>query len=151
MGNGKSSSFGCLVMIAVIAAIMLLMRIAPMLLSLIKIGLILMIVVVIAIVVLVIYFSVEKKDKKTDKADKDIESSEENQEEKEEPKLTPEQNAILAKGRSSLTELRRRMTHIKHVPIRTVAGNICTEAEEMVVESEGNTVFFLMCPKSLEG
>ena len=28
--------------------------------------------------------------------------------------------------------------------------NICTEAEEMVVESEGNTVFFLMCPKSFE-
>ncbi len=28
--------------------------------------------------------------------------------------------------------------------------NICTEAEEKVVESVGNTVFFLMCPKSLE-
>lgn len=29
--------------------------------------------------------------------------------------------------------------------------NICTEAEEMVCEAVGNTVFFLMCPKSLEG
>ena len=28
--------------------------------------------------------------------------------------------------------------------------NICTEAEEMVAEAEGNTVFFLMCPKSFE-
>jgi len=28
--------------------------------------------------------------------------------------------------------------------------NICTEAEEMVVEAEGNTVFFLMSPKSFE-
>ena len=28
--------------------------------------------------------------------------------------------------------------------------NICTEAEETVVESAGNKVFFLMCPKSLE-
>jgi len=28
--------------------------------------------------------------------------------------------------------------------------NICTEAEEKVVENVGNTVFFLMCPKSLE-
>ena len=28
--------------------------------------------------------------------------------------------------------------------------NICTSAEEMVVESEGNTVFFLMCPVSFE-
>lgn len=28
--------------------------------------------------------------------------------------------------------------------------NICTEAEELVVESEGNMVFFLMCPKSFE-
>lgn len=28
--------------------------------------------------------------------------------------------------------------------------NICTEAEELIVENEGNTVFFLMCPKSLE-
>ncbi len=28
--------------------------------------------------------------------------------------------------------------------------NICTEAEEKVVESVGNTVFFLMCPKALE-
>lgn len=29
--------------------------------------------------------------------------------------------------------------------------NICTEAEEMVCENVGNTVFFLMCPVSLEG
>ena len=28
--------------------------------------------------------------------------------------------------------------------------NICTEADELVVESSGNTVFFLMCPASLE-
>ena len=28
--------------------------------------------------------------------------------------------------------------------------NICTEAEELVVGSEGNTVFFLMCPTSFE-
>ncbi len=28
--------------------------------------------------------------------------------------------------------------------------NICTEAEEKVVENVGNTVFFLMCPKALE-
>lgn len=28
--------------------------------------------------------------------------------------------------------------------------NICTAAEELVVESEGNTVFFLMCPTSFE-
>ena len=28
--------------------------------------------------------------------------------------------------------------------------NICTEAEEMVAEAEGNHVFFLMCPKSFE-
>ena len=28
--------------------------------------------------------------------------------------------------------------------------NICTEAEELIVESEGNTVFFLMCPASFE-
>ena len=28
--------------------------------------------------------------------------------------------------------------------------NICTEAEELVVENDGNTVFFVMCPKTLE-
>lgn len=28
--------------------------------------------------------------------------------------------------------------------------NICTEADETVVEASGNTVFFLMCPMSLE-
>lgn len=28
--------------------------------------------------------------------------------------------------------------------------NICTEAEELIVESEDNTVFFLMCPKEFE-
>ena len=28
--------------------------------------------------------------------------------------------------------------------------NICTEAEEMIVEAEGSTVFFLMSPKSFE-
>lgn len=28
--------------------------------------------------------------------------------------------------------------------------NICTEAEEMVCEAVGNTVFFVMCPKSFE-
>lgn len=27
--------------------------------------------------------------------------------------------------------------------------NICVEAEELIVENEGNKVFFLMCPKSL--
>ena len=29
--------------------------------------------------------------------------------------------------------------------------NICTEAEQTIVEKSGNKVFFLMCPKSLEG
>lgn len=29
--------------------------------------------------------------------------------------------------------------------------NICTEAEQTIVEKLGNKVFFLMCPKSLEG
>lgn len=28
--------------------------------------------------------------------------------------------------------------------------NICTEAEEMICEAAGNTVFFVMCPKSFE-
>ncbi len=28
--------------------------------------------------------------------------------------------------------------------------NICTEAEELIVEAEGNTVFFVMCPKNFE-
>lgn len=28
--------------------------------------------------------------------------------------------------------------------------NICVEAEELIVENEGNMVFFLMCPKSFE-
>lgn len=28
--------------------------------------------------------------------------------------------------------------------------NICTEAEELVVEAEGNTVFFVMCPAQFE-
>ena len=28
--------------------------------------------------------------------------------------------------------------------------NICTEADELVVDSQGNIVFFLMCPKSFE-
>lgn len=28
--------------------------------------------------------------------------------------------------------------------------NICTEADEMIVESKGSTVFFLMCPKTME-
>ena len=28
--------------------------------------------------------------------------------------------------------------------------NICTEADELVVESEGNNVFFLMCPAEFE-
>ena len=28
--------------------------------------------------------------------------------------------------------------------------NICTAAEELVIENEGNTVFFLMCPASFE-
>ena len=28
--------------------------------------------------------------------------------------------------------------------------NICTEAEEMVAEADGNHVFFLMCPKNFE-
>lgn len=31
-----------------------------------------------------------------------------------------------------------------------LAWNICTQADELVVEVSGNTVFFLMCPDSLE-
>ena len=29
--------------------------------------------------------------------------------------------------------------------------NVCTEAEDTIIETVGNKVFFLMCPKSLEG
>lgn len=31
------------------------------------------------------------------------------------------------------------------------AWNICTEAEQTVIDYYGNTVFFVMCPKSFEG
>ena len=31
------------------------------------------------------------------------------------------------------------------------AWNICTEADQTVIDYYGNTVFFLMCPESLEG
>lgn len=129
MKNGKS---GCLSTVAVIALIILLIRIAPMLFTLIKIGLILSIVGVIAIVVLVIYFSTHKTDAKQSGNPQNTKDEQIPKEEEPDPALTAEQNEILKNGRAHLMELRRRMTHVKHVPIRTVSGNICGEAEKIL-------------------
>jgi 5-bromo-4-chloroindolyl phosphate hydrolysis protein len=129
MNNGKS---GCLSTVAVIALIVLLIKIAPMLFTLIKIGLILSIVGVIAIVVLVIYFSTHKTDAKQSGNPQNTKDEQIPKEEEPDPALTAEQNEILKNGRAHLMELRRRMTHVKHVPIRTVSGNICGEAEKIL-------------------
>lgn len=129
MNNGKS---GCLSTVAVIALIILLIKIAPMLFTLIKIGLILSIVGVIAIVVLVIYFSTHKTDAKQSGNPQNTKDEQIPKEEEPDPALTAEQNEILKNGRAHLMELRRRMTHVKHVPIRTVSGNICGEAEKIL-------------------
>lgn len=129
MNNGKS---GCLSTVAVIALIVLLIKIAPMLFTLIKIGLILSIVGVIAIVVLVIYFSTHKTDAKQPNSHQKTEEGQTTKEEEPDPALTAEQNEILKNGRAHLMELRRRMTHVKHIPIRTVSGNICGEAEKIL-------------------
>ena len=134
MNNGKS---GCLSTVAVIAGIILLIKIAPMLLTLIKIGLVLSIVAVVAIVVLVIYFSTHKSDEEKAKEQKKKEEKQAQKngniqnEEESDPALTDEQNEILKKGRAHLMELRRRMTRVRHIPIRTVCGNICEEAEKI--------------------
>ena len=129
MNNGKS---GCLSTVAVIVLIVLLIKIAPMLFTLIKIGLILSIVGVIAIVVLVIYFSTHKTDAKQSGNPQNTKDEQIPKEEEPDPALTAEQNEILKNGRAHLMELRRRMTHVKHVPIRTVSGNICGEAEKIL-------------------
>ena len=129
MNNGKS---GCLGTVAVILVIILLIKIAPMLLTLIRIGMILSFVGVIAIVVLVIYFSTHKTDAEKAKAQQKAEEQQAEMDEDPDPALSEEQNAILKQGRAHLMELRRRMTHVKHVPIRTVCGNICGEAEKIL-------------------
>ena len=129
MNNGKS---GCLSTVAVIVLIVLLIKIAPMLFTLIKIGLILSIVGVIAIVVLVIYFSTHKTNAKQPGNPQNTKDEQIPKEEEPDPALTAEQNEILKNGRAHLMELRRRMTHVKHVPIRTVSGNICGEAEKIL-------------------
>jgi len=125
---------GFLSTIAIIAGIILLIKIAPMLFTIIKIGLILSIVGIIALVVLVIYFSLQKDEKKpadTGESQTD-EPQKEAQNEASSPVLTEEQNEILKNGRAHLMEIRRRMTHIGNIPIRTVSGNICEEADKIL-------------------
>lgn len=130
MNNGKS---GCLSAVVVILLLMLLIKTAPMIFTLIKIGMILSIVGIIAVVVLVIYFSTHKTENKKTTDQKTTEDPITAKEEEEpDPALTDEQNDILKKGRSHLMELRRRMTHVQHIPIRTVGGNICDEAEKIL-------------------
>ena len=129
MNNRKS---GCLGTVAVILVIILLIKIAPMLLTLIKIGMILTIVGIVALVVLVIYFSTRKTNPKQPDNQQNAEDEQSPKEEEPDPALSPEQNEILKTGRAHLMELRRRMTHVKHVPIRTVCGNICGEAEKIL-------------------
>ena len=125
MKNGKSGCFGT---VAFILLLILLIRIAPMLLTLIKIGIILSILGVIAVIILVIYFSTRKTSEEKEP------SGPQPQDKKEEPdpNLTDEQNAILSKGRADLVGLRRQVTRVRHVPIRTVGGNICEEADKIL-------------------
>lgn len=131
MKNGKS---GCLSTIAVIALIVLLIKIAPMLFTLIKIGMILSIVGIVAVVVLVIYFSVHKDEKKTGDSEQNPVSESEvpPTTEKADPELTEEQNEILKTGRTHLMDIRRRIPHIQNIPIRTVSGKICDEADKIL-------------------
>ena len=124
--------FGFLGTVAVIAGIILLIKIVPMLYTLIKIGMILSIVVIVATVVLVIYFSTHKSDTEPKKDQPKAEEQKAPKDEEPDPALTDEQNQILKNGRANVMQLRRRMTHVKHVPIRTVCGNICSEAEKIL-------------------
>ena len=130
MKNGKS---GCLSTIAVIALIILLIKIAPMLFTLIKIGIILSIVGIVALVVLVIYFAFHQNEKKTDDAEKTPDSDGVPPKDKEpDPDLTDEQNEILKTGRAHLMDIRRRIPYIQNIPIRTVSGKICDEADKIL-------------------
>ncbi len=127
---------GCLSTVAVIALIVLLIKIAPMLFTLIKIGMILSIVGIVALIVLVIYFSVRKDEKKQDAQPKtdatETVSHAEAPREEPDPILTGEQEEILKNGRAHLTEIRRQITHIGNIPIRTVSGKICDEADKIL-------------------
>ena len=126
---------GCLSTVAVIALVILFIKIAPMLFTLIKIGMILSIVGIVALVVLVIYFSLRKDEKKQNTENEQSqpeEPQEEPQNEGSTPPITEEQNEILRNGRAHLTEIRRRMTHIANIPIRTVSGKICDEADKIL-------------------
>jgi len=130
MKNGKS---GCLSTIAVIALIILLIKIAPMLFTLIKIGMILSIVGIVALVVLVIYFAFHQNEKKTDDAKKTPDSDGvPPKDEEPDPDLTDEQNEILKTGRAHLMDIRRRIPYIQNIPIRTVSGKICDEADKIL-------------------
>ena len=126
MKNGKSGCFGT---VAFILLLILLIRIAPMLLTLIKIGIILSILGVIAVIVLVIYFSTRKTSAAKEPNGPQPQTK---KEEEPDPNLTDEQNAILSKGRADLVGLRRQITRVRHVPIRTVGGNICEEADKIL-------------------
>ena len=130
MKNGKS---GCLGTVAVIAGIILLIRIVPMLFTLIKIGMILSIVGIVALVVLVIYFSVHKDEKKTDTPGQtEAADGVPPKDEEPDPDLTDEQNEILKTGRAHLVAIRRRIPSLQNIPIRTVGGKICDEADKIL-------------------
>lgn len=130
MKNGKS---GCLSTVAVIALVILLIKIAPMLFTLIKIGMILSIVGIVALVVLVIYFAFHQNDKKMDDAEKTPDSDGvPPKDEEPDPDLTDEQNEILKSGRAHLMDIRRRIPYIQNIPIRTVSGKICDEADKIL-------------------
>ncbi len=125
---------GCLSTVAVIALVILFIKIAPMLFNIIKIGMILSIVGIVALVVLVIYFSVHKDEKKQNTQNEQPQPDEPQNpspQESAQP-LNDEQNEILKNGRTHLTEIRRRMTHIANIPIRTVSGKICDEADKIL-------------------
>ena len=110
MKSGDTGVFSILGLVGCIAAFLFLRRHFPALANILLIGVVILVLLVIALVVVIIVVSVKYPDKKTDDGT----------------------DAILARGRASLMELRRMTVRVKHGEISAVSGEICTTVEKIL-------------------
>ena len=110
MKSGDTGALGIVGAVGCIAAFLFLRRYFPALANMLLVGVVILVLLVIALAVVIIVISLKHPDKK------DANSTE----------------AILAKGRASLMELRRMSARVKHSEISKTAGEICTTVERIL-------------------
>ena len=110
MKSGDTGALGIVGAVGCIAAFLFLRRYFPALANMLLVGVVILVLLVIALAVVIIVVSLKHPDKK------DANGT----------------DAILAKGRASLMELRRMSARVKHSEISKTAGEICTTVEKIL-------------------